>query len=108
MSRQKHREEVLKLRQELQSIQSTSKGGQQATDRTKKDLEKTRCAIPTPCIPVILKLPLAFFQPYTVVMSIISSGLTALYLQRDQCLQAAMLAITARIRAACHTVKLNC
>ena len=45
MSRQKHREEVLKLKQELQALQSTSKGGQQATDRTKKDLEKTRRAL---------------------------------------------------------------
>jgi len=43
--RQKHREEVLKLKQELQALQSTSKGGQQATDRTKKELEKTRCAV---------------------------------------------------------------
>ncbi len=49
MSRQKHREEVLRLKQELQALQSTSKGGQQATDRTKKDLEKTRCALPPSC-----------------------------------------------------------
>ena len=45
-SRQKHREEVLRLKQELQALQSTSKGGQQTSDRTKKDLEKTRCALP--------------------------------------------------------------
>jgi hypothetical protein len=40
---QKHREEVTKLKQELSGLQSSSKGGQQAVDRTKKDLEKTRC-----------------------------------------------------------------
>lgn len=42
--RQKHKEETLKLKQELASLQTTSKGGQQGLDRTKKDLEKTRCA----------------------------------------------------------------
>lgn len=41
-ARQKHREEVTKLKQELSSLQSSSKGGMQAVDRTKKDLEKTR------------------------------------------------------------------
>jgi hypothetical protein len=35
---------MLKLKQELASLQTTSKGGQQGLDRTKKDLEKTRCA----------------------------------------------------------------
>ena len=42
LCRQKHREETLKLKQELASLQSTSKGGQQASDRTRKELEKTR------------------------------------------------------------------
>jgi hypothetical protein len=32
----------MKLKQELSSLQTSSKGGQQAVDRTKKDLEKTR------------------------------------------------------------------
>jgi len=40
--RQKHKEETLKLKQELASLQNSSKGGQQGLDRTKKDLEKTR------------------------------------------------------------------
>ena len=56
--RQKHREEVLRLKQELQALQSTSKGGQQATDRTKKDLEKTKCAPPPPCTSITLDPPL--------------------------------------------------
>ena len=42
LRRQKHREETLKLKQELVSLQNTSKGGQQASDRTKKELEKTK------------------------------------------------------------------
>lgn len=43
--RAKHREEVARLRTELGSMQSSSKGGQQAVDRTKKDLDKTRHAL---------------------------------------------------------------
>ena len=42
LRRQKHREETLKLKQELAALQSTSKGGLQASDRTKKELEKTK------------------------------------------------------------------
>jgi len=44
--RAKHREEVARLKAELGSVQSSSKGGQQAVDRTRKDLDKTKCAHP--------------------------------------------------------------
>ncbi len=44
MHRHKHREEVQRLKAELLSLQSSSKGGSQAADRSKKDLDKTRCA----------------------------------------------------------------
>ena len=44
MRRHKHREEVQRLRAELLALQSSSKGGSQAMDRHRKDLEKTKCA----------------------------------------------------------------
>ena len=42
--RSKHREEVAKLKAELGSVQSSSKGRLQAADRSKKELDKTKCA----------------------------------------------------------------
>ena len=94
VSRQKHREEVLKLRQELQAIQSTSKGGQQATDRTKKDLEKTRCARPPPsCISShTVPLFLSFLHTRHVLHGL---PLAVLSSHQGQCLQAATLSVTA-------------
>ena len=41
--RKAHREEVVRLQQQLKSTAMTSKGGAVEADRFKKDLEKTRC-----------------------------------------------------------------
>ena len=46
LHRKQHREEVVRLQQQLKSTSATSKGGAAEADRTKKDLEKTRQA---PC-----------------------------------------------------------
>lgn len=43
LCRSKHREEVAKLKTELGTVQSSSKGGQQAADRSKKEMDKTKC-----------------------------------------------------------------
>ena len=40
--RQKSKEELAKLQQQLASVQSASKGDQQASDRIKKEVEKAR------------------------------------------------------------------
>ena len=44
MCRTRHREEVAKLKAELGSVQSSTKGGLQAADRSKKEMDKTKCA----------------------------------------------------------------
>ena len=44
LHRKQHREEVVRLQQQLKSTSATSKGGAAEADRTKKDLEKTRQA----------------------------------------------------------------
>lgn len=40
--RRQHKEEMVKLQQQLKSTTMSSKGGQQETDRAKKELDKTR------------------------------------------------------------------
>lgn len=40
--RQKHKEESLKLKQELASLRTASKGGQQGQDRSKKELDMAK------------------------------------------------------------------
>lgn len=44
MCRTRHREEVAKLKAELGSVHSSTKGGLQAADRSKKEMDKTKCA----------------------------------------------------------------
>ena len=48
--RKAHREEVVRLQQQLKSTAMTSKGGAVEADRFKKDLEKTRCPPHASCL----------------------------------------------------------
>ncbi len=43
--RQKHREEVQRLKAELAALSSSSKGGSAAADKARKELEKLRCGM---------------------------------------------------------------
>ena len=96
MSRQKHREEVLKLKQELQALQSTSKGGQQATDRTKKDLEKTRRALAPYLLLQVIHFSGLHWQ-IAGIMSLMRPSPEVMSLWYNH-LQFAMLSITAGVR----------
>lgn len=52
--RQKHKEETLKLKQELASLRTASKGGQQGQDRSKKELDMAKWVHMPTAIPIVL------------------------------------------------------
>ena len=43
--RKQHREELVKLQQQLKSVSASGKGGAAEAERSKKELEKLRCAL---------------------------------------------------------------